>query len=102
MKFLQSRPRARPSWERRGTVVVDRDGYEIYDLNGKKTSEFKTGKNTSSSDLRGADSMTDAHFKNFIAGIRSGEKLTAPIAVGKRIRDHPAAFETSPGKSTAS
>ena len=26
--------------------------------------------------------MTDAHFKNFIAGIRSGEKLTAPIAVG--------------------
>jgi predicted dehydrogenase len=65
-----------------GTVVVDRDGYEIYDLNGKMTSEFKTGKNTSSSDLRGADSMTDAHFKNFIAGIRSGEKLNAPIAVG--------------------
>jgi predicted dehydrogenase len=65
-----------------GTVVVDRDGYEIYDLNGKKTSEFKTGKMTSSSDLRGADSMTDAHFKNFIEAIRSGEKLTAPIAVG--------------------
>jgi predicted dehydrogenase len=65
-----------------GTVVVDRDGYEIYDLNGKKTSEFKTGKNTSSSDLRGADSMTDAHFKNFIGGIRNGEKLNAPIAVG--------------------
>jgi predicted dehydrogenase len=65
-----------------GTVVVDRDGYEIYDLNGKKTSEFKTGKMTSSSDLRGADSMTDAHFKNFIEAIRSGEKLNAPIAVG--------------------
>ena len=26
--------------------------------------------------------MTDAHFKNFIEAIRSGEKLTAPIAVG--------------------
>jgi predicted dehydrogenase len=65
-----------------GTVVVDRDGYEIYDLDGKKTSEFKTGKMTSSSDLRGADSMTDAHFKNFIEAIRSGEKLNAPIAVG--------------------
>src|SRR6202008_3790725 len=65
-----------------GTVVVDRDGYEIYDLKGQKTSEFKTGKNTSSSDLRGADSSTDAHFKNFIGGIRSGEKLNAPIAVG--------------------
>ena len=65
-----------------GTVMVDRDGYEIYDLNGKKTSEFKTGKATESSDLIGRDSMTDAHFANFIAAIRSGEKLNAPIAVG--------------------
>jgi predicted dehydrogenase len=81
MKFY-NRDRGAAIMGTTGTVVVDRDGYEIYDLNGKKTSEFKTGKNTSSSDLRGADSMTDAHFKNFIAGIRSGEKLTAPIAVG--------------------
>jgi hypothetical protein len=26
--------------------------------------------------------MTDAHFANFIAGIRKGEKLRAPISVG--------------------
>ena len=65
-----------------GTVLVDRDGYEIYDLKGNKTSEFKTGSTTSSSDLLGRDSMTDAHFANFIAGIRKGEKLNAPISVG--------------------
>ena len=65
-----------------GTVLVDRDGYEIYDLKGKKTSEFKTGSETSSSDLQGRDSMTDAHFANFIAGVRKGEKLNAPVAVG--------------------
>jgi len=65
-----------------GTVLVDRDGYEIYDLNGKKTDEFKVGSHTSSSDLTGRDSMTDAHFANFIAGIRTGEKLHAPIEVG--------------------
>ena len=65
-----------------GSVVVDRGGYEIYDLKGNKTSEFKVGKTTSSSDLIGRDSMTDAHFANFIAGIRKGEKLNAPIAVG--------------------
>jgi predicted dehydrogenase len=81
MKFY-NRDRGAAIMGTTGTVVVDRDGYEIYDLNGKKTSEFKTGKMTSSSDLRGADSMTDAHFKNFIEAIRSGEKLTAPIAVG--------------------
>ena len=81
MKFY-NRDRGAAIMGTTGTVVVDRDGYEIYDLDGKRTSEFKTGKNTSSSDLRGADSMTDAHFKNFIGGIRSGEKLNAPIAVG--------------------
>ena len=81
MKFY-NRDRGAAIMGTTGTVVVDRDGYEIFDLNGKKTSEFKTGKMTSSSDLRGADSMTDAHFKNFIEAIRSGEKLNAPIAVG--------------------
>jgi predicted dehydrogenase len=81
MKFY-NRDRGAAIMGTTGTVVVDRDGYEVYDLNGKKTSEFKTGKMTSSSDLRGADSMTDAHFKNFIEAIRSGEKLNAPIAVG--------------------
>jgi predicted dehydrogenase len=65
-----------------GTVLLDRDGYEIYDLEGKKTSEFRRGGTTSSSDLVGRDSMTDAHFANFIAGIRDGEKLNAPVSVG--------------------
>ena len=62
--------------------MVDRDGYEIYDLKGNKTGEFKVGSQTKTADLVGADSMTDAHFANFIAGIRNGEKLNAPIAVG--------------------
>ena len=65
-----------------GSVLVDRDGYEIYDWKGNKTSEYKTGQKTSSTDLLGADSMTDAHFANFIAGIRKGEKLHAPVSIG--------------------
>lgn len=66
----------------KGSVVVDRDGYEIYDLDGEKKSEFKVNAPTSTADLIGRDSMTDAHFANFIAGIRKGEKLNAPISVG--------------------
>jgi hypothetical protein len=66
-----------------GAVILDRDGYEIYDLHGKMLSEYKADKNgTSSSDLIGRDSMTDAHFANFIAGIQNGEKLHQPIAQG--------------------
>jgi predicted dehydrogenase len=81
MKFY-NRDRGSAIMGTTGTVIVDRDGYEIYDLKGKKTSEFKTGKATESADLIGRDSMTDAHFANFIAAIRTGEKLNAPIAVG--------------------
>jgi predicted dehydrogenase len=65
-----------------GTIIVDREGYEIYDLKGNKTGEKKTGERESSTDLIGRDSMTDAHFANFIAAIKSGEKLHAPIATG--------------------
>ena len=65
-----------------GSVVVDRDGYEVYDLQGKKTSEFKSGNTTTSADLVGRDSMTDAHFANFIGAVREGQKLNAPISDG--------------------
>jgi len=65
-----------------GTVVVDRDGYDVFDLHGNKSDAFRTGKATSTADLTGRDSMTDAHFANFIAGIQKGEKLHAPIEVG--------------------
>jgi hypothetical protein len=65
-----------------GTVLIDRDGYEIYDAKGNKTSEFKISSPSDTSDLIGRDSMTDAHFANFIAGIRKGEKLNSPVSVG--------------------
>ncbi len=65
-----------------GSVLVDPDGYEIYDLKGNKTSEVKDRQRKPSSDLIGSDSMTDAHFANFIAAIRKGEKLNSPVSVG--------------------
>ena len=65
-----------------GSMLIDAGGYEVYDLKGKKLSEAKVGAANSSSDLTGRDGMTDLHFANFIAAIRKGEKLNAPIAVG--------------------
>ena len=67
-----------------GSVIVDRDGYETYDLNGKMTDAYKVPKTsaTSSRDTVGADSMTDAHFANFIAGMQHGEKLRQSVAQG--------------------
>lgn len=65
-----------------GSVLVDRGGYEVYDLEGKKVSEVKAGQSSDSTDLTGRDSMTDLHFANLIAAIRTGEKLHAPIETG--------------------
>jgi len=64
-----------------GSVVLDRTSYEIYDLNGKKIKEYSEKEAADTSDLIGRDSMTDAHFANFIAGIRTGEKLHSPIEI---------------------
>jgi predicted dehydrogenase len=65
-----------------GTVIIDRGGYEIFDLKGNKAGEFVAGEAASSADVVGRDSMTDLHFGNLIAGIRHGEKLHAPISTG--------------------
>lgn len=65
-----------------GSVVLDRSGYEVYDLNGKKTDEFVSQKDRASShDLLSRDAMTDAHFGNFIAAIQKDEPLHSPIPV---------------------
>lgn len=65
----------------KGSVVIDRGGYDVYDWKGKQTDQFRTGHHESTTDLIGADSMTDAHFANFIAAIHGQEKLHSPIEV---------------------
>jgi predicted dehydrogenase len=67
-----------------GSVLIDRAGYEVYDIEDKKTDEFRVQGHaaTASSDTVGADSMTDAHFLNLINAIRLGERLRQPVAQG--------------------
>jgi hypothetical protein len=64
-------------------MIIDRDGYDVFNHGGKKIKEYRVNSGqTSSADLTGVDNMTDAHFGNLIAGIQHGEKLNAPVAVG--------------------
>jgi predicted dehydrogenase len=68
----------------KGTVIVDRAGYEVFDGADKKIAEFTVKEHaaTASNDTVGADSMTDAHFANMIDSIRTGAKLNQPVAQG--------------------
>jgi predicted dehydrogenase len=65
----------------KGSVVIDRDGYDVFDWKGNQTDQYRTGHETSTGDLLSADSMTDAHFANFNAAIRGQEKLNSPVVV---------------------
>jgi predicted dehydrogenase len=65
----------------KGSVVIDRSGYDVYDWKGKQIDQYRTGHQTATTDIVGADTMTDMHFANFIAAIRGQEKLNSPIPV---------------------
>ena len=68
-----------------GSVFIYGDGgsgYEIYDLKGSKTAEFKDDDGMPFYDKFDNDAPTTAHFANFIAAIRKGEALHAPISQG--------------------
>jgi predicted dehydrogenase len=67
----------------KGTVLLDRGGYQVYDLDDRMLTEVKAGKSATTQDLRSIDSMTTAHFQNFVDGIRTGARLHAPINDGQ-------------------
>ncbi len=65
-----------------GSILLDRDGYTRYDLDGNELeylSEKNSGTSSSTTDTSGFDSLTVNHMQNFVNAIRNGEKLQAPI-----------------------
>jgi len=65
-----------------GSVLVDRGGYEVFNLDDRKVDEYQSGSETSTADLRSQDSMTDRHMQNLVNAIRGGESLRSPIVEG--------------------
>ncbi|HEY4355819.1 MAG TPA: Gfo/Idh/MocA family oxidoreductase [Acidobacteriaceae bacterium] len=67
-----------------GVVIVDRAGYEVFDLKNKMITSFTDPEygSASTSDLVGSDRMTDRHFGNLIDAIRTGAALRQPVAQG--------------------
>lgn len=65
-----------------GSVLIDRESYIVFDPKGKIIEEYAPKKAADTSDTRGIDTLTINHFKNFVNGIRDGEKLNSPIEDG--------------------
>ncbi|GAB56621.1 hypothetical protein GPUN_2506 [Glaciecola punicea ACAM 611] len=68
----------------KGHAIVDRAGYEIYDVSGTLIKERKVeGAATSTNDLIGVGPLTESHIANFLDSIRGkASKLNSPIDVG--------------------
>lgn len=66
-----------------GTLLIDRNGYEIYDNQNIKTFEYIKPKTDETTGLVGGGPMTDLHFQNFINAINKSEKLNSPITMAQ-------------------
>jgi len=67
-----------------GTVILDRNGYVVYDEKNKKVKDVSGDEVVNQTDTRGGDKMTDRHIANFVAAVRTGEKLRSPISEGQK------------------
>ncbi len=81
--LTQGRSRGTTILGTNGSVTMDRDGYTIYDLRNKIVKE-SIGTKGDALNLSADDVATEVHIANFIAAIRTGDALHAPIAEGAK------------------
>jgi len=66
----------------KGSVMVDRQGYELYNLKGKLIKENRSGGNEGGVALGGGGDLSTRHVENFFNAIRGKETLNSSIEVG--------------------
>jgi len=67
-----------------GSVVVDRDGYVVYDQKGQVIREVAAAKPSDPLNVVADDEATGTHIANFIDAVRTGAPLHQPIAEGAK------------------
>ena len=67
-----------------GSVVLDRDGYVVYDLKNQVAKQVAAAKPGDGLNLAADDAATGMHIANFVEAIRSGQPLHQPIDQGAK------------------
>jgi predicted dehydrogenase len=81
-RLVEGRGRGVAVHGEKGTVVIDRAGYVVYDEdNRQRLVSIQTG-SEATLDTRGGGSLTDLHIENFLASVRGEAKPTAPVDEG--------------------
>ena len=69
----------------KGTIMMDRSGYIVYDLDNNEVKRvMDDDRDIDPLDTVGGGGMTDLHIHNFAMAIRQGEKLNSPIDEGQK------------------
>ncbi|NBC83275.1 MAG: Gfo/Idh/MocA family oxidoreductase [Bacteroidetes bacterium] len=66
----------------KGTVVMDRNIYKLYDMDNNLVKERKAEGQSATINISGSGPLDVLHFNNLIDGIREGAKLNSPIDEG--------------------
>ena len=67
-----------------GTVILDRQGYVVYDQDNKEIWKRSRSSSEATLDTRGGGGLTDLHVANFLAAIRDGAAQNSPIDEGHK------------------
>ncbi len=67
-----------------GTVILDRNGYVVYDNDNVEIKRRLRSEAEATMDTRGGGSLTDLHIDNFFASVRGEANPTAPIHDGRK------------------
>jgi hypothetical protein len=65
-----------------GSMMLDRNGYILYDRKGKEIEQVKEVAPSATINTVGAGRLDTYHFQNFLDGIRNNTKLNPPIDIG--------------------
>src|SRR6266850_28298 len=67
-----------------GSVVMDRDGYVVYDLKNQVAKQNLAAQAADGLNISADDDMTNLHIANFVDAIRTGAPLHQPIDEGAK------------------
>jgi predicted dehydrogenase len=67
-----------------GSMVIDQDGWVIYDLKSKPVKTSVAAAAGDALNTTGDDPLTELHMKNFLDAVRTGAPLNAPISDGAK------------------
>ena len=83
-RVVEGRGRGASIHGEHGTVILDRDGYVVYDQGNREIWRRSRATGEATLDIRGGGGLTDRHITNMLQVIRDGVPQNSPIDEGHK------------------